>query len=275
MPSQSARQSGVKGSARSTASRMSGSRSTSSCPSWYVSPSFGCRSKTSRKSTSTEPATGPRQRRHSDCHGAEMRPSATSPSPNASSPAVTSTSAPAVTAVSTDRSPCSRPLSWTSRRCPGVRSRSTTLTTKGEPSVFSDVILVEERFVLTGVLRARQRRNLSCWERRDAQLLPTRLDGLHRSFENDLETRQLLVGIVLGLVLHAVGLVTRFLHGVARRQPRFPHDLGPLHHALGTDTGRSEDVVGFGLDLGEELLALLEQPAGLAELVGQTVDGFL
>src|SRR5207302_4968603 len=100
-------------------------------------------------------------------------------------------------------------LSSSVRRCPGRRSRSATLTTNG-----SGFILVEERLVLARVFRPRQRRLLGRRQRSDAQLLPTRLDGLHRPLEDDLEGGQLLVAVVLGLVLEAVRDVACILHGV-------------------------------------------------------------
>src|SRR5690348_13773126 len=140
----------------------------------------------------------------------------------ASRPTVSSMSSSAETTVPAELSCPSGPRSSSSRRCPGRRRRSATLTTNGDCSSF---ILVEERLVLAGIFRPGQRRLLGGRERRHAQLLPARLHGLHRALEHDLEGRQLLVAVVLGLVLEAVGGVTGVLHGVAGDELGFPDDL--------------------------------------------------
>src|SRR3954467_9331375 len=141
-----------------------------------------------------------------------MRPSATRPSGIASRPTWTSTSAPSSTTVPADLSSPTGPRSSTSRRRPGGGRRSGTLTSSGD---CSSSILIEERLVLAGIFRPGQRRVLGRRQRGDPQLLPTRDHGLDRALQDDLEGGQLLVAVVLGLVLQAVGDVARVLHGVA------------------------------------------------------------
>ena len=51
--------------------------------------------------------------------------------------------------------------------------------------------------------------------------------------------------------------------------------LGALHHPLGAGAGLVEDVLALALHLGEVLLALLQQPPGGAQLVGQALDGLV
>src|SRR5438270_1464824 len=149
------------------------------------------------------------------------------PSGMASSPADTSTSSPPSTTVPAEVSSPIGARSSTTRRCPGRRRRSTTLTTNGD----SGFILIEERLVLARVFRPGQRRVLGSRERGDAQLVAAGLHGLGRALEDDLEGRQLLVAVVLGLVLEPVGNVARVLHGVSGDQLGLADDLGALDHA--------------------------------------------
>ena len=107
------------------------------------------------------------------------------------------------------------------------------------------------------------------------ELLAAGLHRLERPVEHDLEAGQLLVAVVLGLVAQAAGLVPGLLDDALGGVLRLPDDLGALHHALGPDPGRFEDVVALALDLGQELLALLEHPAGLAQLLGEALGGVL
>src|SRR3954452_22449269 len=232
---------------------MRGARSISSWPRGYVSPSLGLRSNSSRNSTSTSPSTSRRHRRQAACHATEISPSATIPSGIASSPTGTSSSVPAATTVRAELSSPTGPRRTSARRCPGVRSKSATLATNGDR--VSGFILVEERLVLPGVFRPGQRRLLGRRQGGHPQLLSTRLHGLRRAFEHDLEGGQLLVAVVLRLVLEAAGDVPGVLDGVAGHELGLPDDLGSLHHALGSRPCRGEDVVGFSLDLAEELLA--------------------
>ena len=87
--------------------------------------------------------------------------------------------------------------------------------------------------------------------------------------------RELLVAVVLDLVAQAARLVLGRVDDLAGAVLGGLHDLGALHHALGLRAGRVEDVVALAPRLGEELLALLEQPARGAQLVGQAVDRLL
>ena len=108
--------------------------------------------------------------------------------------------------------------------------------------------------------------------------LQLRAAGGHRlqgALEHDLEAGQLLVAEVLALVAQAAGLVLGPLDDLAGPGVGGLHDLGALHHALGPGAGLLEDVVALAPHLGEELLALLQQPAGGAQLLGQAVDGLL
>ena len=106
----------------------------------------------------------------------------------------------------------------------------------------------------------------------DLEPLPALLDGLHRPVEHDLERRQLLVDVVLGLVLDRPGLGLGVVDHLLGPAPGLPDDLGPLHHPLGLGPAGVDDVLGLAAGLGEELLALLQEPAGLAQLLGQTGD---
>ena len=97
-----------------------------------------------------------------------------------------------------------------------------------------------------------------------------------RAVEHDLERGELLVDVVLGLVAELAGRRPR-----RRRRSRLrdaaglADDLGALHHPLGLDPARLDDVVGLAAGLGEELLALLEQPAGVAQLLGERRERLL
>ena len=100
-------------------------------------------------------------------------------------------------------------------------------------------------------------------------------DELHGALEHDLEAGQLLVAEVLALVVQAAGLGLGVVDDLAGPGLGRLDDLGALHHALGAGAGRVEDLVALVAHLGEVLLALLEQPAGGPELVGQPLDGLV
>ena len=97
------------------------------------------------------------------------------------------------------------------------------------------------------------------------QLASSRISKLARRWSQE----------VLGLVAHAPGVVLGRLDDLAGPLLGGPHDLGALHHPLGLDPAGVEHLVGLPAGLGDELLALLEHPAGLAQLVGQPVERLL
>ena len=103
----------------------------------------------------------------------------------------------------------------------------------------------------------------------DRQPLAPGGDGLLQLVEQDLEAAEALVEEVLGLVAQAARVGLGRLHHLAGALLGGPHDLGALHHPLGLHPGRLEDLVGLAAGLGDELLALLQHPARLAQLVGQ------
>src|SRR5581483_10156755 len=51
-----------------------------------------------------------------------------------------------------------------------------------------------------------------------------------------------------------------------------PDDLRPLDHALGLHPGGGDDLVGLPAGPLQELLPLLQQPAGLAQLLGKSLE---
>ena len=107
------------------------------------------------------------------------------------------------------------------------------------------------------------------------ELLTAGAHHLQGALEDDLEAGQLLVAEVLDLVLEAGGLVGGGVDDLAGAGLAGLHHLGALHHPLGAGAGLVEDVLALPLHLGEVLLALLEQPAGGPELVGQPLDGLV
>ena len=109
----------------------------------------------------------------------------------------------------------------------------------------------------------------------DRQLLATGGDGLRQPVEQDLEAAEALVEEVLGLEAQPARIVVGGLHDVAGTLLGRPDDLGALHHPFGLATCRFEQFVGFAAGLGDELLAFLQHPAGLAQLVGQPGEGLL
>ena len=54
-----------------------------------------------------------------------------------------------------------------------------------------------------------------------------------------------------------------------------PDDLRPLDHPLGLHPGGGHDLVGLAAGPLQVLLPLLEQPAGLAQLLGEALDGLV
>ena len=112
-------------------------------------------------------------------------------------------------------------------------------------------------------------------DRADRQALAPGADRLLQLVEQDLEAAEALVEEVLGLVAQPAGVGLGRLHHLAGPLLGGPHDLGALHHPLGPHPRRLEQLVGLAAGLGDELLALLEHPAGLAQLVGQALQRLL
>src|SRR3954471_18385485 len=152
--------------------------------------------------------------------------------PAASRAASTRTSASSATRLSVTRSPGRRPLLRTRSTAPGDRRSLETLTRKGlpdmEPSrvptqapksdsaaVASEPVLVEEPGLAGSVglalLGEPDGAPLGRRQRRDLQLLSSRLHRLHGAVEHDLEGSELLVAVVLGLVPQPAGLVACLL----------------------------------------------------------------
>ena len=104
---------------------------------------------------------------------------------------------------------------------------------------------------------------------------PAGLDGAGQAVQHDLHAGQLLVAEVLGLVAHGAGLVVGVVEDALGHRVGLADDLGALHHALGLGPHLLHQRVGLPVRLGQELLALTQEPAGLAELVGQAVEGRL
>ena len=78
--------------------------------------------------------------------------------------------------------------------------------------------------------------------------------------------------IVLDLVAHAPRLGLGVVDQLAGPRLGFAHDLGALDHAGRAHARQLEDLVAFAADLGQELLALLQQPPGGPQLVGETIE---
>ena len=210
------------------------------------------------------PATGSRQRRHAPATARRPGPVTTMPSVRLSS--TTSTSM-RVARQGREESTTRRPSAVGRRRAdvpsgvPGRRSSSATFTTSARR--------LGAAMVRTGPGR-RRRSPSSSWlglglllADADVQPLAPGVDGARQLVEHDLEAAEALVAEVLDLVAHAAGLVVGPLDDLAGPQLGGPDHLGALHHALGLGPRRVEDVVALAARLGEELLALLQQPPGL------------
>ena len=104
------------------------------------------------------------------------------------------------------------------------------------------------------------------------QLGPAGGDDRHRALEHRLELGEALVAEVVGLVALPAGLGAGVLDDPAGLGLGGLHHLGPLHHPFGLPPGRGQDVVGLPLGAVEEVLAVLEQPARGAHLVGEALD---
>ena len=109
----------------------------------------------------------------------------------------------------------------------------------------------------------------------DRQPLTSGTDGLLQLVEEDLEAAEALIQEVLRLVTQAPGIGLGRLHHLPRPLLGRPHHLRALHHPFGTHASRLEQLVGLPAGLGDELLALLQHPARLAQLVGQALQGLL
>src|SRR5262245_14938856 len=178
-----------------------------------------------------------------------------------------------VTATSPERRSSSMPTSARGRatsirrRVPGRRRSSVALTSNGEAIALP--VLVEEP--LGGVLfllgvAERHRRGA------DGEPLPPGTHGLLQLVEQDLEAAEPLVEEVLGLVAEATSVSLGGLHDLAGALLGRPYDLRALDHPLGAHPRRLEQLVGLPPGLGDELLALLQHPAGLPQLVRQSLQ---
>src|SRR5215211_7345387 len=228
----------------------------------------------SRTATSRRPPAGPRQRRHEPAHGADTRPVTTTPSLRLSRVTSTSTAAPAGTDESSTTSPSDGTSVRTSWRVAGWRRSSATLRSSGRDSATGRsppvAILVEERRVALLLLGIRLWRLAG--RHPDGQLLATGSHRLGQAVEEDLEAGQALIDEVLRLVAHLLGGGLCLFHDAPGALIGSAHHLGPLHHALGLSARRVEDVVGLATRLDDELVALLQHAASLAQILGQAVE---
>ena len=100
------------------------------------------------------------------------------------------------------------------------------------------------------------------------ELLPPLHHRRHRPFEHHLERGELLVDVVLGLVAEPAAVGLGVGDDLLGDPPRLAGHLGALDHALGLHPPGLDDVLGVAARLREVLLALLEQPPGVAQLLG-------
>ncbi len=109
----------------------------------------------------------------------------------------------------------------------------------------------------------------------DRQPVAARGDGLRQLVEEDLEAAEALIEEVLGLVAQAAAVGLGGLEDLAGPLLGGADDLGALHHPLGLDPGGFEQLVGLARVFGDELLAFLQHPPRLAQLVRQAVQRLL
>src|SRR5438874_2664588 len=100
------------------------------------------------------------------------------------------------------------------------------------------------------------------------QAIATALHGRQELLEIDLERREDPVGPVLHLEPRLARLPARILDDVLRLPLGELHDLGLRCLADGLLACLPEEAVGLALRLGEHLLALLDDPARLLDLLG-------
>ena len=164
--------------------------------------------------------------------------------------------------------------------CPRPRRSLATWTTNGRAAPRPQPSSWSKNPASGDVGRARRRRpagDSPSWERRrhGLELLAPGLHRLQGALEHDLERRQALVAVVLGLVAQPSGLLAGVVEDALGHLVGLADDLGALHHALGLGPHVLEELVGLALARGEELVALAQQPPGPAQLVGEPVEGAL
>src|SRR5262245_2943598 len=98
--------------------------------------------------------------------------------------------------------------------------------------------------------------------------LSSALDGREELVEVDLERGEDRVSPVLHLEPRLAGLATGVVDDVARLALGQLDDLGLRRLAYGLLTRLAEDPVALALRLGQHLLALLDDPARLLDLLG-------
>lgn len=143
---------------------------------------------------------------------------------------------------------------------------------EGRPHRALPAVLVEECAAVTRTLVVVGDRFVVAHAYR--QSLSSGCDGARQAIEKNLETPETLVEEVLGLVAQSTGLFVGSIDDLPCACLCGPHDLGALHHSLGLLPCRTEQFVGFSLGLFEELLSLLEHPACLPDLFGQSGNCF-
>ena len=104
-----------------------------------------------------------------------------------------------------------------------------------------------------------------------SQTLAAGPDRLDRAVEHDLEAGELLVDVVLGLMPHLAAFGLGVLDDPHGPVLGLADDLGPLDHPLGLDSRVADDVRRLPPGGDEQLLVVLEHPAGSPELLGQLV----
>jgi hypothetical protein len=107
----------------------------------------------------------------------------------------------------------------------------------------------------------------------DRQSLAPGMHGLTELVEQDLERTEALIEEVFGLVLQSTRVGFGGLHDLASTLLSSTHDFGSLHHTLGTYARCLEQLVGFAASFRYKVLAFLEHPSGLTQLVRQPVQG--
>ena len=74
---------------------------------------------------------------------------------------------------------------------------------------------------------------------------------------------------------HGAGILVGVIEDALGHRVGLAHDLGALHHAFGLGSHVLHQGIGFLGPFGQELLPFPQEPAGLAQLVGQAVQGGL
>src|SRR5262249_27620527 len=147
--------------------------------------------------------------------------------------------APAGTMLSATRNSPTLPDRDSWRRRPTERRNAVTGTSQGlaATDMSSGPVLVEECILGKRILHINPGNpgvgSIANRRRGYRKLLPSRSDRFDRAVENHFKSRQLLVAVVLGLEAESSGVILRILDDSPRRQLRFPHHFGALHHSFG------------------------------------------